>query len=70
LSQRKRQGLAALRAIAFGVLAFPAVYWILLQGFSVWTILSVIGVLVASQVLNVAADALTNDFVAAEYREP
>jgi hypothetical protein len=36
----------------------------------VWTILSVVGVPVASQVLNVAADALTNDFVSAEHREP
>jgi hypothetical protein len=52
------------------VLAFPVVYWILLQGFSVWTIPSVIGVFAVIQILNVAADAFTNDYIAAEYGEP
>ena len=70
LSQRKRQGFATLRAFGFSVLTFPVVYWVLLQGFTVWTIPLVIGVLAVSQGLNIATDALTNDYVAAEYREP
>lgn len=70
LSHRKRQGLATLRGVAFSLLAFPVVYWILLQGFSAWTIPFVIGALVVVQALNVAADALANDYVASEHREP
>jgi len=54
----------------FSVLAFPVVYWIFSQGFSVWTIPLVIGALLVMQALNVSADALANDYVAAEQREP
>lgn len=70
LSQRKRQGLATLRAFGFSVLAFPMFYWVLLRGFSVWTIPSVIGALAVIQILNIAIDAPTNDYIAAEYGEP
>lgn len=70
LSHRKRQGLATLRALGLSVLAFPVVYWILMQGFSAWTIPAVIGALIVIQILNVAADAVANDYVAAEHREP
>src|SRR5262245_20880252 len=70
VSERKRPGLAALRALGFGVLTFPVIYWILLQGFSAWTIPAVIGALVVSLVLSIAADALTSDYVATEHREP
>jgi hypothetical protein len=59
-----------LRGLGFSLLAFPLVYWVLLQGFGVWTILSVIGVLAGIQMLNVAADAFTNDYIPAEHGEP
>jgi len=66
LSRRKRQGLAMVRAVGVSVLAFPVIYWVLLHGFSAWTVVWLIGVLAVFRMLNVAADALADDYVPAD----
>ena len=55
-----------LRAVGVSVLAFPVIYWVLLHGFSAWTVVWLIGVLAAFRMLNVAADALADDYVPAD----
>jgi hypothetical protein len=69
LAHRKRPWLATLHGFGFAVLSFPLLYWVVSQGFSVWTIPAVIGIFVLVQMLNVAADWMTNDYVPADRGE-
>jgi hypothetical protein len=55
-----------LRAVGVSVLAFPMIYWVLLQGSSAWTVVGLMSVLAVFRMLNVAADALADDYVPAD----
>lgn len=70
LSERKRQWLAPALAFASCVPAFVLVYYGLLDGFSVSTVLWAVGVFVGMHVLNLAIERLTNEYVADGDNEP
>lgn len=69
-SERKRQWLAPALAFALCVPAFVLIYYALLDGFSVSTVLWAVGVFAGMHVLNLAIERLTNEYVAADDNEP